>query len=285
MNYIYPNKQILEKRSSELGNAERYYSLSKMIFERDFKEKLLFPLGIDNEKEKYYINLIDKSGLFISGETGSGKSIFLNDIVISLLLKNSPEELQLVFVDPRNVEFNNYCEIPQVKNKVFSDAESCVKELMSLLNIIEERKILFSNVGSKNIIDYNETQENKIPHIVVIIDESADLVEYKASKDYIRRILLDGYKFGIHIILATSSYLKNSFDPETINMFSYVLSFDLASEEQAKYIQIKKANLLSVYGEALVKLDDDSIVNIQVPYVSDHDIEEVVNTIKNTNKG
>ena len=108
MNYIYPNKQILEKRSSELGNAERYYSLSKMIFERDFKEKLLFPLGIDNEKEKYYINLIDKSGLFISGETGSGKSIFLNDIVISLLLKNSPEELQLVFVDPRNVEFNNY---------------------------------------------------------------------------------------------------------------------------------------------------------------------------------
>ena len=85
------------------------------------------------------------------------------------------------------------------------------------------------------------------------------------------------------LILATNSYFKKYFDEETINRFNYILTFDLASEEQANFIKIKESNLLSVGGEALVKCQGDNIINIQTPYVSNHDIEEVVNFIKSNN--
>ena len=282
MDYIYPNKNLLENRSEELGKEEKYYSLSKLIYEKDFNDKLLFPVGIDNNNEKYYINLLEKSGMFISGETGSGKSIFINDIVISLLLKNTPEELQIVFIDPRNVEFNVYRGVPHVQNNVFSNKEDSVNALKKMINTIEERRELFVNSNNKNIGDYNSKEKEKLPQILLIIDESSDIVEYMETKDYINRILSEGYKFGIHLILATSSYLKNSFDQETLDKFNYILSFDLASEEQAKYLKMKRANLLSISGEALIKLEGDSIINIQVPYVSDCDIEVIVNYLKNT---
>lgn len=283
MEYNYPNKDLLEKRSSELEDEKKYYSLSKLIFKKDFDSKLLIPIGIGNENEKNYINLIDKSGILISGETGSGKSIFLNDIIISLLLKNSPEELQFIFIDPRNVEFNIYDEIPHVNKNIISGEKESIKALEYVARVIEERKEVFSKEKAKNINEYNEEHEVIVPQLLLIIDETTEIFEYEKSKELIKKILTDGYKFGIHLIIATSSHLKSNFDRETINMFSCILSFDLASEEQSKYLKINSANLLTVYGEALVKREDKGIIDIQVPYVSNHDIEAVVNYIKSAN--
>ena len=279
MEYNYPNKELLEKRSEELGKEDKYYNLSKLIFQKDFNNKLLFPIGIDDNNEKYYIDLIDKSGIFISGETGSGKSIFLNDIIISLLFKNTPQELQLILIDSKNVEFNIYQDLHHVNKNVIPNINAA---LIYIKNEIEKRRQLFVKSNSKNIEEYNSNNE-LLPHLILIIDETELVDDFINPNELIRDILSEGYKFGVHLILATSSYLKNNYNHQTINSFNYVLSFDQASEEQAKYLKINRANLLSVYGEALVKCDDDSIINIQAPYVSDHDVEEVVNHIKNTN--
>ena len=277
MNYDYPDKNLLEKRSEELGKEEKYYNLRKLIFQKDFNSKLLIPLGIDNYNEKYYIDLNDKSGLFISGETGSGKSIFLNDIIISLLLKNNPNELQLILVDSKNVEFNIYYELPHLCKKEITDINT---SLIYLRDEINRRRQLFASYNVKKIEDYNSNVQELLSHLVLIIDETELPDNCINHNELIRDILSEGYKYGIHLILATSSYLKDNYDSKLLNEFNYVISFDQASEEQAKYLKIKKANLLSVYGEALIKQEDESLVNIQVPYVSDKDINEVVNFYK-----
>lgn len=276
MDYNYPNKKILEKRSEELGEADKYYNLRKLIVQKDFDNKLLIPLGIDAENEKYYIDLIDKSGLFISGETGSGKSIFLNDIIISLLLKNSPQELELILIDSKNVEFNIYNELPHIYKKDLKDINT---SLIYLNEEIKARRQLFASSKVKRIEEYNSNSQELLPHLVLIIDETELPDDSMGSNELIRDILSEGYKYGIHLILSTSSYLKDYYT-KILDEFNYVISLDQASEEQAKYLKIKKANLLSVCGEALIRHEDETVANIQVPYVSDKDIEEVVNFYK-----
>lgn len=277
MDYNYPDKKLLEKRSNELGKDDKYYNLRKLIFQKDFNNKLLIPLGIDCDDEKYYIDLIDKSGVFISGETGSGKSVFLNDIIISLLLKNSPKELQLILIDSKNVEFNIYNNLPHIYKKDITDINTSLKCLEEEL---ERRRKIFVSNKVKKIEEYNSNSHEMLSHLVLIIDETESPVNYIDYNEVIRDILSEGYKFGIHLILATSLYLKSNYDSKILDEFNYVLSFDQASEEQANYLKIKKANLLGVYGEALIRHEDDNIVNIQVPYVSDKDIYEVVNFFK-----
>ena len=118
---------------------------------------------------------------------------------------------------------------------------------------------------------------------MIVLDEVIGIISSSEVQTIIYNILSEGYKFGIHLILATNGYFKQYFDKETINMFDYILTIDLASQEQANYIKISDSNLLSAAGDALIKCPGDKILNIQTPYVSLHDIEEVVNYIKSEN--
>ncbi len=284
MEYKFPNKNLLEKHSSELDSDQKYYNLSKLIYQNDFKNKLVFPVGIDNNKEKYYIDLELKSSILIAGETGSGKSMFLNSIIISFLLKNTPSELEFILIDPRGVELNVYNGIPHLYQKVFTDEFSTEKALNYVDYTMEKRREIFIKNKNRNIDEYNKRNNEKIPHLIIILDEVVDIINSSKIQNIICKILSEGYKFGIHLILATNGYFKQYFSKETIKMFDYILTFDLASQEQANYIKISDSNLLSAVGDALIKCPGDKIVNIQTPYVSLHDIEEVVNYIKSENK-
>lgn len=280
MDYVFPEKEILEKSIEEISEEKKYYNLSRLIFKRDFDNKLLIPLGIDKEGEEYYIDFNEKTSMFIAGETGSGKSIYLNDIIVSLLLKNSPEDLQFVFIDQRNIELNLYNGIPLLYKDCVSDADDSIDMLNYVVKSIEKRKELFSKLKVNNIVKYNEKSDKKLPQIILIIDEATDILKLKETEDLINKILPDGYKFGVHIIIATNSYLKDCFSPNTMKLFNYKITFDLASKEQANLIKINDAHLLSVHGEVLVKYDRDELVNLQLPYVSEQDIKNVVNFIK-----
>lgn len=283
MEYILPDKSLLEKHSKELEKNKKYYNLSKLIHKKYSSDKLIFPIGIDKEKEEYYIDLYNKSGILIAGETGSGKSIFLNSIIISLLLKNNPSELKFVFIDPRNVELSAYNDLPHMLADTVFKKEDSISALEYVSYIMEGRRECFNKNNTKNIIDYNNSNIEKMPQIILVIDEAIDILTCEDTKIILKRILSDGNKFGIHILMATNSYFKTVFDMETINMFNCIITFDLASEEQADFIKIKKSNLLSITGEALVKYREDDIIDIQTPYVSLNDIEEVVSFIKNQN--
>ena len=282
MKYILPNKDLLEKHSEELEN-KKHYNLSKLIFKKYENDLLTIPLGIDSEKNKYYMDLKEISGILISGETGSGKSIFLNSIIISLLLKNKPTDIEFMFIDPRGVEFNYYDGLPHLKTNILKDNEESLNGLKSIGALLEERREIFANANYRNILEFNKMNAN-LSQIFVIIDEASTLLELEESKEVIKLILREGYKFGIHIILSTSSYLENIFDEEIIEASTYRLSFDLASAEQADFIKIDGANLLTIEGDALIKCRNGVVHEIQTPYVSDYDIKTVTGFIKSQNK-
>ena len=143
MGYVFPEKELLEKNSEEICDEKKYYNLSKLIFKRDFNNKLLIPLGISKDGDEYYIDFNEKTSMFIAGETGSGKSVYLNDIIISLLLKNSPEDLQFVFIDQRNVELNMYNGIPLLYEECASSVDKSLELLNYVIKTIEKRKESF----------------------------------------------------------------------------------------------------------------------------------------------
>jgi len=281
-NYILPSKDLLDANKKEL-EAKRYYSLAKLILKKDLTNSLVIPIGVDEQKEKYYIDLKNISGIFIGGETGSGKSVFLDSLIVSLLMKNTPSDLKFLFIDPNKVELSEYSSIPHLISNVAYDVNDALESFQRIINITNERIRMFSSKGVKSIEQYNSQTENKLAHIIIVIDESADIMKSDSTMSKLKQILKNGKSLGIHLILATNAYFARDFDKEFINMFTYVLSFDLASHDQAKFINLKDSNLLKVAGEALVKVNND-MSKIQTPYISDDEINRVVEFIKNNNE-
>ena len=245
MTYVLPDKSLLEERSSDLEDNNKYYSLSKLTFKKDLNKKLLFPIGLNSE-DKYYIDLENKSSILILGETGSGKSVLLNSIIISMLLKNTPDELKFLFIDPREVELSCYNDIPHMIKPVIDSKEVALFELENIQKELEDRQDLFMDAKARNIEEYNAKSEEKLPHIVIAIDEAAELLEDKDFEKIMFEIVNDGYRYGIHTIMATSSHLKEKLSLFFIRAFNYVITYDLANKEQADYIKINEADLLAV---------------------------------------
>lgn len=278
--YIYPSKDLLDNEDKDLES--KYYKLNKILLKKDLNDKLIIPIGIDQDKKRYYVDLKDSSGIFIGGETGSGKSMLLDSLMITLLFKNSPDELKFILINPCRVELEYYSNLPHVMKYMIYDPRQAIEELNNTIQTIKERLRLLKKSKFKHINDYNSNNEEKLSHIIILIDESNDVMEQKHSKKLIKKILKKGHYAGVHLILATSSYFKKDFDKSIINSFSHVLSLDLASKEQADFINLKGADLLTVAGEALVRTSG-SINKIQVPYVSDKEIKKVLSFIEKEN--
>lgn len=280
--YIFPNKDLLNETIKN-SEDDRYYPLSKILLKKELNDKLIVPIGVIDGKEKYYLDLKEATGMFICGETGSGKSVFLDSIITTLLLKNTPEELQFLFIDPNMVELNEYDGIPHLLKNTVSDSRISLRELNNILDIINYRRDVFVENKVTNIESFNENNDEKMSHIIIVIDESSDIMRINESINILEKILDEGYRFGIHLILATSSYLKKDFSKEFINLFTYVLSFDLASDDQAEFINLRNSNWLKVTGEAIVK-ENGIITRVQTPYISTEEIKKIVSFIIKHNK-
>lgn len=280
--YKFPSKELLNDTIINCEN-DRYYPLSKILLKKELNDKLIIPIGIIEKKEKYYLDLKDMSGMFICGETGSGKSVFIDSIITTLLLKNNKDELKFLFIDPNKIELNEYNGIPHLLKDTISDPIISLEELNNILNIINYRRDEFVREKVTNIDAYNSLSIEKMSHIIIVIDESSDIMRINKSIDILKKILDDGYRFGIHLILATSSYLKKDFSKEFLDLFTYILSFDLSSNDQAEFINLRNSNWLKVSGEAIIK-DAGIITKIQTPYVSTEEIKRVVSFIIKNNK-
>ena len=276
--YILPNKDLLKDNKLENKN---YYNLSDLIFHRDFKNKLVIPLGRNEKNISFYTNLKNHKGILISGETGSGKSIFIHSIIISLLLKNTPKDINFILISKNKVELNNYNFLPHLYTNIACNNIEILKSFKIILNIIKERREKFKKEKVKDIDEYNKKINDKLSEIIVIADEIGDLIDNDDFQSFIKNILKDGYKYGIHLIIATSSYLKEYQSNNLINLFDYVITFDLSSREQANYIKIKGADLLKAEGDILIKCPDNETYRLQTPYISLDNIESICNFIKN----
>ncbi len=183
--------------------------LRDIVDSREFqtaKSPITMALGKDIAGKVIVADLAKMPHLLIAGATGSGKSVCINDIIISLVYKCSPEELQLILVDPKVVELSSFGCLPHLKVPVVTDPKKAANALASGVREMDQRYKTFAQIGARDLERYNELQsENKLPKLVIIIDELADLmmVSPDTVEDSICRIAQLGRAAGIHLIVAT----------------------------------------------------------------------------------
>jgi len=175
-------------------------------------KKLLFCLGKDLMGNNVYGELNRMPHLLIAGATGSGKSVCVNAIISSILMRTKPDEVKLVLIDPKKVEFTPYNDVPHLLSPVITDGDLANKALKVIVEMMDRRYDLFGELGVRNITAYNEYVKNNendhlkvLPRIVIIIDELADLmlVAAKEVEASIQRITQLARAAGIHLIVAT----------------------------------------------------------------------------------
>ncbi len=206
----------------ELANTETTPVCFKEVIEKIPKEKnsskLLVPLGKNIMGNVIWCEIDKTPHLLVAGTTGSGKSVCINGIISSILMRATPDEVKLVMVDPKVVELSVYNGIPHLLCPVVTDPKKASVALLKMVNEMERRYETFSETKTKNIVSYNnyienynkqcssdEEKMNKMPYIVVIIDELADLmmVAAKEVESSILRITQKARAAGIHLIVAT----------------------------------------------------------------------------------
>lgn len=170
------------------------------------KSQLSFAVGKDISGQPIIGELESMPHLLIAGQTGSGKSIMINTLLTSLLYRNSPADLKLILVDPKQVELTPYSNIPHLLTPVIVEPEKCISALKWAVNEMERRYSLLAEKGKRNIEGYNASnQEDHMPYIVIVIDELADLMMLAARdvEALIVRIAQKARAVGIHLVLAT----------------------------------------------------------------------------------
>lgn len=200
----------------EIPNVEKtavqMKELMRSVPEEYADKKLLFCLGKDLTGESVYGQLNLMPHLLIAGATGSGKSVCVNSIICSLLLRTRPDEVKLILIDPKKVEFTPYNDVPHLLAPVITDGDLANKGLKVVVDMMDHRYDLFKNLGVRNIESYNDYVLNhqdehlkSLPSIIVIIDELADLmlVAAKEVEGSIQRITQLARAAGIYLIVAT----------------------------------------------------------------------------------
>jgi len=193
----------------EVPNQKRaIVSLKELFLSREWREhdcKLPVALGRDVAGVPVVVNLEKMPHLLVAGSTGSGKTIFLNALIINLLFAKTPSELKFILIDPKRVEFTYYNNLPHLLAPVVADPDKIISTLKWTVAEMERRYKIFQEVRKRDIDVYNQGQEEKMPYIVVIIDELADLMALAASEveAQIVRIAQMARATGIHLVLAT----------------------------------------------------------------------------------
>ena len=250
----------------------------KELCDLEYKDKkLAVPLGWIDDKENVYMDFKNISGLFIGGATGTGKSIFIDDIIVSLMYKNTSDEVKFIMLDPKKIELGEYNGIDYLfNNKNYSDSHKGYDFLIDIMKLLDSRINTLIKTNHRTIEGYNKDSKEHWPHIFIFVDEGCDIIRIKDSFSVFSKILEFGKNCGIHLIYATNSYLKDYSNSKFLDMFKYRMTFDLASEEQEKFIDIKGSSWLKTSGEALIKGPNGIVYKFQAPYVKDDEINEVV---------
>lgn len=255
--------------------------ISAQVF-RKIHSPLRFGLGKDVTGRAVAANLKTMPHLLIAGTTGSGKSVCINAILCNLLLYNSPRDLRLLLVDPKRVELTGYNGIPHLLAPVVVEMEKVVNALQWILREMESRYHKFSKVGARNLIGFNEKNpKDYLPHIVVVIDELADLMmtapgETEAT---ITRLAQLARATGIHLILATQRPSTKVITGLIKANFPARIAFNVATGVDSRVILDQNgAERLLGKGDMLFKPPDlANPFRLQGVHVSDEEIEKIVN--------
>lgn len=262
--------------------------LSSILQSRDWtssKGPLTFAIGKDIGGNPVVVDLAKMPHLLVAGQTGSGKSVMINAILTSMLYRNSPSDLKLILVDPKQVELTPYNDIPHLLTPVINDPEKCISALKWAVAEMERRLRTMAEVGKRNIGEYNNLKkEEGMPYIVIVIDELADLMMMAARdvESLIVRLAQKARAAGIHLVLATQ---RPSVDVITGLIKANVparIAFTVASQVDSRTIidQMGAEKLLG-RGDMLISTSDmPKPKRVQAAFISDEETEKVTAFIR-----
>lgn len=247
------------------------------------KSPLTLALGKDISGQPIIADLDEMPHLLIAGTTGSGKTVCVNSLILSLLFRAAPSDLKFLMIDPKMVELMPFNGLPHLLCPVVTDAKKASVALNWVVNEMEERYQLLAKVAARNIETYNEKQE-KIPYIVVIIDEFADLMTVARDQieNAVTRLAQLSRAVGIHLILATQ---RPSVDVITGVIKANLparISFKVASKVDSRTVlDMNGADKLLGKGDMLfLRPGESKLIRIQGTLVADQEINKVVEFIK-----
>ena len=261
--------------------------LSEIISSNDFSKKnIKLPIALGKSISGLPIigDLTSMPHLLIAGTTGSGKSVCINTIILSLLYKHTPEKCKFILIDPKMLELSTYEGIPHLLCPVITEAKRAASVLGWVVKEMESRYRLMTRVGVRNIDGYNEKHKVSMPYIVVIVDEMSDLmlVAGKEIENYIQKLSQMARAAGIHIIMATQRPSVDVITGTIKANFPTRISFQVTSKIDSRTILGEQgAEQLLGKGDMLFMSSANKIVRIHAPYVSENEIEKINNFIRN----
>ncbi len=279
-----PNQEVAIVTLREVIEATTTYSDAS---------KLLIGLGRDISGDPVFAELNKMPHLLVAGATGSGKSVCINGIIVSLLMRAKPHEVKLMMIDPKMVELNVYNGIPHLLAPVVTEPKKASQALKKVVNEMERRYELFAHTGTRNIEGYNtlisnqneksDVKQPSLPYIVVIVDELADLMMVASSdvEDSITRLAQMARAAGIHLIIATQ---RPSVDVITGVIKANIpsrIAFGVSSQTDSRTIlDMGGAEKLLGRGDMLfLPVGAAKPVRVQGAFLSDDEVENVVNFV------
>ena len=285
----------------EIPNERRgTVSLKSVIDSPEFnvtkKKGLYFALGKDIDGNCYVSDLTSFPHALVAGGTGSGKSVCLNCMIVSLLYKYTPDQLRLILIDPKMVEFNIYKELPHlVVPEILSETSKMINALKWSIDEMNRRYEMMSRYKLAKIDDYNELADSdktlqKLPYIVIIIDEVADIMQSKAGKEFeglVKTLTAKSRASGIHLVLATQ---RPSVDVITGTIKANLptrIAFAVTQQVDSKTIlDMSGAERLLGKGDMLIKfVDKNHPVRVQGAFVDMREVAAVVDEVVANNVG
>jgi S-DNA-T family DNA segregation ATPase FtsK/SpoIIIE len=275
----------------EVPNTQREVVTIKELLSNDnFKNtshKIPICIGKDISGNIEVIDLSKTPHLLVAGTTGSGKSVFINTLLASILYRFSPKELRLILIDPKMLELSVYNDIAHLLTPVVTEPKKAIIALKWVCKEMERRYSLMNEENTRSLEGYNQKSVEKLPFIVVFIDEMADLMMTagKEVEHYVQRLAQMARACGIHLVMATQRPSVDIITGSIKANFPSRISFQVASKYDSRTVlgEIGAEQLLG-NGDMLMSKNGSSLIRYQSAFISDNEVNKLIKEIKRTQK-
>ncbi|MFW5913598.1 MAG: DNA translocase FtsK, partial [Bacillota bacterium] len=272
---------------NEKPRTVHFFEIANRSMFKNASMPLTVALGLDIDGNPIYAPIRSMPHGLIAGQTGSGKSVCINTVLMSLLLKYKPNDLKLMLIDPKMVELSHYNDLPHLITPVITDAKAATAGLKWVVEEMERRFKSFSTVQARDVDAYNGKMDNesdKLPYIVIVVDELSDLMMVASQhvEESVMRITQKARACGIHLLVATqrpsTDVVKGTIKSNIPTRIAFSVSSHIDSQT---ILDSSGAETLLGRGDMLYHQSGQSKVRLQGAFVSDDDIETITGFIKN----
>ena len=275
----------------EVPNSNREkVTIKELLSDHNFKNtvhKIPICIGKDISGNIEVIDLSKTPHLLVAGTTGSGKSVFINTLLASLLYKFSPEDLRLILIDPKMLELSVYNDIAHLLTPVVTEPKKAIIALKWVCKEMERRYSLMNEENTRSLEGYNQKSSEKLPYIVVFIDEMADLMMTagKEVEHYVQRLAQMARACGIHLVMATQRPSVDIITGSIKANFPSRISFQVASKYDSRTVLGESgAEQLLGNGDMLMSKNGANLIRYQSAFISDNEVNKLIKEIKNSQK-